>query len=85
MLISLQINEVHTCVSVIFSAWNTLFTVFRYTYGKPVLGTVNAEVCGQNYGYYRRRPVPDMVNVCKKYSMMVRYPLHTQNCYLLGL
>ncbi len=63
--------------------------VFRYTYGKPVLGSVNAEVCGHSYNSYWRRPYPGpdpgVVNVCKKYSMMVRYPLHTQNCYLLGL
>ncbi|KAF4104021.1 hypothetical protein G5714_015008 [Onychostoma macrolepis] len=49
----------------------TLKVCAKYTYGKPVLGTVNAEVCRQSYGYYWRRPVRDMVNECKKYSMMV--------------
>uniref|UniRef100_A0A672R5R5 Alpha-2-macroglobulin-like protein 1 n=1 Tax=Sinocyclocheilus grahami TaxID=75366 RepID=A0A672R5R5_SINGR len=47
----------------------TLKVCAKYTYGKPVLGSVNAEVCSQSYGYYWRRPFPDMVNVCKKYSM----------------
>ncbi|KAI2656160.1 Alpha-2-macroglobulin-like protein 1 [Labeo rohita] len=48
----------------------TLKVCAKYTYGKPVLGSVNAEVCGQSYGYYwRRRPLPEMVNVCKKYTM----------------
>ncbi|XP_016379353.1 alpha-2-macroglobulin-like protein 1 [Sinocyclocheilus rhinocerous] len=47
----------------------TLKVCAKYTYGKPVLGSVNAEVCSQIYGYYWRRPFPDMVNVCKKYSM----------------
>ncbi|KAI2656158.1 Alpha-2-macroglobulin-like protein 1 [Labeo rohita] len=48
----------------------TLKVCAKYTYGKPVLGSVNAKVCGQDYGYYWRRPLPDMVNVCKTYSMM---------------
>ncbi|KAK2881192.1 hypothetical protein Q8A67_018460 [Cirrhinus molitorella] len=48
----------------------TLKVCAKYTYGKPVLGSVNAEVCRQSYGYYWMRPMPDMVNVCKKYSMM---------------
>ncbi|XP_073673456.1 alpha-2-macroglobulin-like protein 1 [Garra rufa] len=47
----------------------TLKVCAKYTYGKPVLGSVNAEVCGESYGYYWRRPLPN-VNVCKKYSMM---------------
>uniref|UniRef100_A0A8C2PN26 Macroglobulin domain-containing protein n=1 Tax=Cyprinus carpio TaxID=7962 RepID=A0A8C2PN26_CYPCA len=64
----------------------TLKVCAKYTYGKPVLGSVNAEVCGQSFEIYYIRPVfPDSVPICKKYSMMVRYPLHTQNCYLLGL
>uniref|UniRef100_A0A9J8AIU7 Alpha-2-macroglobulin-like protein 1 n=1 Tax=Cyprinus carpio carpio TaxID=630221 RepID=A0A9J8AIU7_CYPCA len=48
----------------------TLKVCAKYTYGKPVLGSVNAEVCGQSYGYYWMKPFPDMVNVCKEYSMM---------------
>ncbi|XP_026137257.1 murinoglobulin-2-like [Carassius auratus] len=48
----------------------TLKVCAKYTYGKPVLGSVNAEVCGQSYGYYWMRPFSDMVNVCKEYSMM---------------
>ncbi|XP_073673369.1 alpha-2-macroglobulin-like protein 1 [Garra rufa] len=47
----------------------TLKVCAKYTYGKPVLGSVNAEVCGESYGYYWRRPLPN-VNVCKKYTMM---------------
>uniref|UniRef100_A0A8C2JS28 Alpha-2-macroglobulin-like protein 1 n=1 Tax=Cyprinus carpio TaxID=7962 RepID=A0A8C2JS28_CYPCA len=47
----------------------TLKVCAKYTYGKPVLGSVNAEVCSQSYGYYWRRPSPDMINICKKYSM----------------
>uniref|UniRef100_A0A9J7XEH4 Uncharacterized protein n=2 Tax=Cyprinus carpio TaxID=7962 RepID=A0A9J7XEH4_CYPCA len=62
----------------------TLKVCAKYTYGKPVLGSVIAEVCGQSYDYYDWRPDSDP-DVCKKYSMMVRCPLHTQNCYLLGL
>ncbi|KAL1260635.1 hypothetical protein QQF64_008462 [Cirrhinus molitorella] len=48
----------------------TLKVCAKYTYGKPVLGSVNAEVCAQSYGYNWRRTMPDMVNTCKKYSMM---------------
>uniref|UniRef100_A0A8C2HYT3 Alpha-2-macroglobulin-like 1 n=1 Tax=Cyprinus carpio TaxID=7962 RepID=A0A8C2HYT3_CYPCA len=48
----------------------TLKVCAKYTYGKPLLGSVNAEVCGQSYGYYWMRPFPDMINVCKEYSMM---------------
>ncbi|KAK2881193.1 hypothetical protein Q8A67_018461 [Cirrhinus molitorella] len=48
----------------------TLKVCAKYTYGKPVLGSVNAEVCGESYGYNWRRTMPDMVNTCKKYSMM---------------
>ncbi|XP_043114430.1 alpha-2-macroglobulin-like protein 1 [Puntigrus tetrazona] len=48
----------------------TLKVCAKYTYGKPVLGSVNAQVCGQSYGYYWWRPFPDMDNVCKEYSMM---------------
>ncbi|XP_026081962.1 alpha-2-macroglobulin-like protein 1 [Carassius auratus] len=48
----------------------TLKVCAKYTYGKPVLGSVNAEVCRQSYGYYLRRPFPETVNLlCKKYSM----------------
>ncbi len=81
----------YLCKRDMFSLIKYIFTVFRYTYGKPVLGSVNAEVCGHSYDYYWRRPYPGsdidpgVGNVCKTYSMMVRYPLHTQNCYLLGL
>ncbi|XP_073673452.1 alpha-2-macroglobulin-like protein 1 [Garra rufa] len=39
-----------------------------YTYDKPVLGSVNTEVCVQS-NYYK--PVfPNKLDVCKKYSMM---------------
>ncbi|XP_073673368.1 alpha-2-macroglobulin-like protein 1 [Garra rufa] len=48
----------------------TLKVCAKYTYGKPVLGSVNAEVCGQSYEYYWRGPKPDMGNTCKKYSVM---------------
>uniref|UniRef100_A0A9J7YQT8 Uncharacterized protein n=1 Tax=Cyprinus carpio carpio TaxID=630221 RepID=A0A9J7YQT8_CYPCA len=49
----------------------TLKVCAKYTYGKPVLGSVIAEVCGQSYDYYDWRPDSDP-DVCKKYSMMVR-------------
>ncbi|KTF79137.1 hypothetical protein cypCar_00028424, partial [Cyprinus carpio] len=49
----------------------TLKVCAKYTYGKPVLGSVNAEVCGQSFEIYYIRPVfPDSVPICKKYSMM---------------
>ncbi|XP_043115190.1 alpha-2-macroglobulin-like protein 1 [Puntigrus tetrazona] len=48
----------------------TLKVCAKYTYGKPVLGSVNAQVCGQSYDYYWRRTFPDMVNICQKYSVM---------------
>uniref|UniRef100_A0A9J8A1V6 Uncharacterized protein n=1 Tax=Cyprinus carpio carpio TaxID=630221 RepID=A0A9J8A1V6_CYPCA len=47
----------------------TLKVCAKYTYGKPVLGSVIAEVCGQSYDYYDWRPDSDP-DVCKKYSMM---------------
>uniref|UniRef100_A0A673NJM8 Alpha-2-macroglobulin-like protein 1 n=1 Tax=Sinocyclocheilus rhinocerous TaxID=307959 RepID=A0A673NJM8_9TELE len=49
----------------------TLKVCAKYTYGKPVLGSVNAEVCGQSFEIYYIRPdFPDSVAICKKYSMM---------------
>ncbi|XP_052418460.1 alpha-2-macroglobulin-like protein 1 [Carassius gibelio] len=50
----------------------TLTVCAKYTYGKPVLGSVIAEVCGPSYDYYKRRPHSDsdLFNACKKYSMM---------------
>ncbi|XP_073673455.1 alpha-2-macroglobulin-like protein 1 [Garra rufa] len=42
----------------------TLKVCAKYTYGKPVLGSVNAEVCVKS-GDYR-----DMLDVCNEYSMM---------------
>ncbi|XP_016326682.1 alpha-2-macroglobulin-like protein 1 [Sinocyclocheilus anshuiensis] len=48
----------------------TLKVCAKYTYGKPVLGSVNAEVCGHSYDNYARRPAPDLLKICKKYSMM---------------
>uniref|UniRef100_A0A8C1N5T4 Uncharacterized protein n=1 Tax=Cyprinus carpio TaxID=7962 RepID=A0A8C1N5T4_CYPCA len=75
--------DAYLCYSTMFTDEILFFpNVFRYTYGKPVLGSVIAEVCGQSYDYYDWRPDSDP-DVCKKYSMMVRCPLHTQNCYLL--
>uniref|UniRef100_A0A673MPX5 Macroglobulin domain-containing protein n=1 Tax=Sinocyclocheilus rhinocerous TaxID=307959 RepID=A0A673MPX5_9TELE len=59
----------------------TLKVCAKYTYGKPVQGSVNAEVCGHSYDIYARRPGsdPDLLKICKKYSMMVRYPFaHTK-------
>uniref|UniRef100_A0A672L3U8 Alpha-2-macroglobulin-like protein 1 n=1 Tax=Sinocyclocheilus grahami TaxID=75366 RepID=A0A672L3U8_SINGR len=49
----------------------TLKICAKYTYGKSVLGSVNAEVCGQSFEIdYIRPDFPDNVAICKKYSMM---------------
>ncbi|XP_051965892.1 alpha-2-macroglobulin-like protein 1 [Xyrauchen texanus] len=40
----------------------TLKVCAKYTYGKPVLGSVNAEVCAQTfYRYYFEEPMPEML------------------------
>jgi len=51
-----------------------------------VQGSVNAEVCGNawNYYYYRALESNEGADMCKSYSMMVSYLLHTENHYLLG-
>ncbi|XP_051962766.1 alpha-2-macroglobulin-like [Xyrauchen texanus] len=53
----------------------TLKICAKYTYGKPVLGSVEAVVCAQNYDFYWYQPetlekgVPEMNGICRKYSM----------------
>ncbi|KAK7171657.1 hypothetical protein R3I93_004075 [Phoxinus phoxinus] len=50
----------------------TLKICAKYTYGKPVQGSVNAKVCGNtwNHYYYRRPEYPyERVDICKSYSM----------------
>ncbi|RXN04002.1 alpha-2-macroglobulin 1 [Labeo rohita] len=46
----------------------TLTVCSRYTYDKPVLGSVNAKVCVRSYNY--KPGFPNKLNVCKTYSMM---------------
>ncbi|XP_039526840.1 alpha-2-macroglobulin-like protein 1 isoform X1 [Pimephales promelas] len=50
----------------------TLKVCGKYTYGKPVQGSVNAEVCGNawNYYYYRALESNEGADMCKSYSMM---------------
>ncbi|XP_056099216.1 alpha-2-macroglobulin-like protein 1 [Rhinichthys klamathensis goyatoka] len=47
----------------------TLKVCAKYTYGKPVQGSVNAEVCGNSWFYYYRTS-NKRVDICKSYSMM---------------
>lgn len=48
----------------------TLKVCAKYTYGKPVQGSVNAEVCGNAWYYYYYRTPNERVDICKSYSMM---------------
>ena len=44
--------------------------VLRYTYGKPVQGSVRAEVCRSSFGY---QPEGDS-NICEKYNLGLTDP-----------
>ncbi|XP_048015827.1 alpha-2-macroglobulin-like protein 1 [Megalobrama amblycephala] len=48
----------------------TLKVCAKYTYGKPVLGSVSAEVCVQSWDYYYYRYPNEKVGICKTYSVM---------------
>ncbi|XP_067307945.1 alpha-2-macroglobulin-like protein 1 [Pseudorasbora parva] len=48
----------------------TLKVCAKYTYGKPVMGSVSAEVCGHSWDYYYYETINDNIDKCKTYSMM---------------
>ncbi|XP_067221217.1 alpha-2-macroglobulin-like protein 1 [Chanodichthys erythropterus] len=48
----------------------TLKVCAKYTYGKPVLGSVSAEVCVPSWDYYYYRIFNENAEICKTYSMM---------------
>ncbi|XP_051719987.1 alpha-2-macroglobulin-like protein 1 [Ctenopharyngodon idella] len=48
----------------------TLKVCAKYTYGKPVLGSVDAKVCGHSWDYYYYRSPDENADICKTYSMM---------------
>ena len=46
--------------------------LFRYTYGKPVLGSVKAEVCRKKgYKYRWLLDEENHLDICRKYEMTV--------------
>ncbi|XP_046879888.1 alpha-2-macroglobulin-like protein 1 isoform X2 [Hypomesus transpacificus] len=51
----------------------TLRVCGKYTYGKPVLGSVTAEVCRKSY-QFSRRPGGGGSDICEKYNMGVTDP-----------
>ncbi|XP_065137471.1 alpha-2-macroglobulin-like protein 1 isoform X2 [Paramisgurnus dabryanus] len=47
----------------------TLQVCAKYTYGKPVQGSVTLEVCGRSYYYWFRGPLPETPGTCKNYTL----------------
>ncbi|XP_073719633.1 alpha-2-macroglobulin-like protein 1 [Misgurnus anguillicaudatus] len=47
----------------------TLQVCAKYTYGKPVQGSVTVEVCGRSYYYWFRGPLPETPGKCKNYTL----------------